>query len=679
MTTPSLSAVARYVRRLGDQDLRALADRQLLDRFTCAHEEPAFAELVRRHGPMVLAVCRRVLGNPHDAEDAFQAAFLVLIRRAGSIRQRDSVGGWLYQVAYRVALRARTHRERRRGVSLSDDVPGPSPEPPGGTFAGPLDEEVQRLPEQYRAAVVLCYLEGRTQGEAARLLETTRQAVNSRLKRAREILRHRLARRGLALSGAGVAQILAGGVAQAALPADLVRLTVHSAFQFAANGARALAAAALARGALSAMMTPRLKILSALALVLTLLTVGALFLPSAALGEDPPAATPRAQDDRPKAASQGKPAPQPGGKRKPRFSCILLWMEGGPSQFETFDLKPGHPNGGEFKPIDTVVKGVQISEHLPRLARLTNHLAIIRTLTHREGDHMRGSYLMQTGHVPDPQIDYPNLGAVLAKELGDARPNLPRYFNIAQGHLRRLDDGAGYLGPQYGPIFVAQRTGLGDKQLGVDEALRLPGVEAFEARARGRGKEHHKAVARAFDLGEEKPAVRDAYGRGLFGQSCLLARRLVEAGVPMVEVTLPGWDTHADNFAAVQRLSGTLDAAWSALLKDLHERKRLDETLVIWMGEFGRTPRINVNNGRDHWPFCFSVVLAGGGIKGGQVIGKTSADGIKIEERPVKPVELLATVYRALGVDPTRENRANNGALVPLVDKAAKPVMEVLR
>ncbi|MCI0461931.1 MAG: sigma-70 family RNA polymerase sigma factor [Gemmataceae bacterium] len=679
MTTASLGAVARYVRRLSDQDTRALADRQLLDRFTCARDESAFAELVRRHGPMVLAVCRRILGNPHDAEDAFQAAFLVLARRAGSIRQRDSVGGWLYQVAYRIALRARTRGQRRRVAPLSDDVPEPSAESPADALAGPLGEEVERLPEPYRSAVVLCYLEGRTQGEAARVLETTAQAVNSRLKRAREMLRQRLVRRGLALSGAAVAQALASGAAQAALPADLVRLTVGTAFQFAANGASTLAAADLARGALSAMTTPRLKILSALVLVLTLLAVGALFVPSAAQGEDPTPVTPRAQADKPRPTSQGKPAAQPGAKRKPRFSCILLWMEGGPSQFETFDLKPGNPNGGPFKPLGTAVKDIQISEHLPQLAKLTNHLAIIRTLTHKEGDHNRATYLMRTGHAPDLQIDYPSLGAVLAKELGDARPTLPRYFSIAAtGFFRRPGDGAGFLGAGYSPLFVGMRA-FGGNQPGPDEALRLPAVEEFEARAKGRGKEHHKAVAKAFDLGEEKPAVRDAYGRGLFGQSCLLARRLVEAGVPMVEVTLPGWDTHGNNFEMVKKLSEQLDPAWSALLKDLHERKRLDQTLVVWMGEFGRTPRINVNKGRDHWPISFPVVLAGGGIKGGQVIGKTSADGVKIEEGPVKPVELLATIYRAVGVDPTRENRASNGALVPLVEKAAKPIMEVLR
>ena len=188
-----------------------------------------------------------------------------------------------------------------------------------------------------------------------------------------------------------------------------------------------------------------------------------------------------------------------------------------------------------------------------------------------------------------------------------------------------------------------------------------------------------KAVAKAFDLGEEKPALRDAYGRDGFGQGCLLARRLGEAGVAVVEVVMGGWDTHADAFAAVEKLSARLDAGWSSLLKDLQERKLLDEVLVVWMGEFGRTPRVNGNGGRDHWPFSFCVVLAGRGIKGGQAIGATNADGTKVVENPVQPPELLATVYTALGVDPTRANLSNTGRLVRLVEKGAKAVRAALR
>jgi uncharacterized protein (DUF1501 family) len=204
-------------------------------------------------------------------------------------------------------------------------------------------------------------------------------------------------------------------------------------------------------------------------------------------------------------------------------------------------------------------------------------------------------------------------------------------------------------------------------------------VEAFEAQAKGRGEKLRKAVAKAFDLNEEKEEVRTAYGPDVFGQGCLLARRLVERGVPVVELSMGGWDSHADNFNIVHKRSAILDSALGTLLKDLHERKRLDKTLIVWMGEFGRTPRINAQMGRDHWPNSFSVILAGAGIKGGQVIGKTDADGVRIVERPVTPPELFATIYQALGIDPAKEYRVNDEQKVPLVDAGTKPVREALR
>jgi RNA polymerase sigma factor (sigma-70 family) len=761
MSTASLSAVTRYVRHLSARDLRALTDRQLLDRFTLQQEEEAFTELVRRHGPLVLSVCRRVLGNSHDAEDAFQAAFLVLVKKAGSIRQGDSIAGWLYRVAHRLALRARALGDRRRKqlVPLRDVAAGP--DLPQDGLATSLDEEVRRLPEQYRSAVVLCYLEGRTQAEAARMLATTADAVNSRLKRARELLRQRLTRRGLLLSTAAVAGALAASAARAALPQALVWRTARTALGAATNGRSACRpsalADALARGALQPMTTTKVKILSALALALTLLLTCALAVPAPVLGDDPPASAPEG-GKRPPAQVGEKPVPRPGDKQKPQFSCILLWMDGGPSQIDTFDPKPNHANGKLFKAIDTNVKGIQVSEVLPRLARQMHHLAIIRSLTHREGDHGRGTYLMRTGYPVDGMTEYPALPCVLAKELGNGRkaagsagkeklrpaapadaqqiarligdlkgkqfgarqkamqeleklghaaepalrkaladgpmlelrqrieqllqklegPELPRYFSIAPAaHFSPLAFRPGFLGAQYAPLTLGGGRFGGPQDVG--DVLRLPPVEAFEALAKGRGGQHRKAVARAFDLAEEKAEVRDAYGRTVFGQGCLLARRLVEQGVPVVEVGMQGWDTHGDAVNQVKNRAAVLDAAWSALLKDLHERKKLDTTLIVWMGEFGRTPRINTQLGRDHWPMGFSVVLAGCGIKGGQVIGKTSADATRVEERPVTPAELHATIYQALGIDPTKENRANTGRQVPLVEKGARAVKEALR
>jgi RNA polymerase sigma factor (sigma-70 family) len=673
MTLASLSAVTRFVRRVAERDAHCLTDQQLLDRFTRHRDEAAFADLVRRHGPMVLSVCRRVLGHEQDAEDVFQAAFLVLVRKAGSIRQQQSVGGWLFRVCYRLALRARASgsRRRERPTAPADLAALAAAAPPRDPLQPALDEALQRLPEPYRAAAVLCYVEGRTQAEAARLLVTTPDAVNSRLRRARELLRQRLAQCGLILSGT-LGGVLGAGTADAAVSPELAQRTACAALRFAVNpaacGASALAIT-LARGALRAMTTTKLKLLSLFALALALLTAGAMSLP--ALGDDPPAGAP-AKAKGAGVAAPDRPAPPGKGKPTKRRACIILWMSGGPSQFETFDLKPGAMTGGPFRPIKTATKGVEISEHLPRLARLTNHLAIIRSLSHREGDHARASFLMHTGYHHDGAIHYPGLGAVLAKQLGDARPGLPSYVRLngmVPPFLR--GPGPGFLGPQYGPVDV-EPTGPG-------ETPALPPAAAFEAQRKGRGDQVRKAVAKAFDLEKENPPLRDAYGRNAFGQGCLLARRLVEAGVPVVEVTMGGWDTHANSFEALKKLSGQLDAGWSALLKDMDERKMLDEVVIVWMGEFGRTPRINAQQGRDHYPLCSSVVLAGRGIKGGQVLGATDADGIKVAALPVKPPELLATVYTALGIDPTLQNMSNTGRPVRLVEKGTSPVRQALR
>jgi RNA polymerase sigma factor (sigma-70 family) len=661
MTAASASAVVDCVRQFAARDPRALTDQQLLDRFTLDQDEAAFAELVRRHGPMVLSVCRRVLRHDQDAEDAFQASFLVLARKAGSIRRRDAIAAWLHQVAHRLALRARAagDRQPRQFTALTEEcaTPGPSRDPLGAE----LDEELQRLPERYRSAVVLCYLEGRTQIEVARILATTPDAVNSRLKRARDLLRRRLTQHGLTLSCVALVERLATSAARAALPAVLVQFTARVAREFAINqastsGASALALA-LAKGALRGMFSTKLKLaLSGLLVLLALLTSGALLVSSPPPGEKPARQQPEPAED---------PAPPAEARAKPRRACIILWMNGGPSQLDTFDPKPGHLNGGLVRAINTKSKGVQISDHLPHLAKQTEHLAIIRSLTHREGDHRRATHLMQTGYEPNGVLAYPPLGCVLAKELGDGLTALPRYVNIGG------EGDPGFLGPRYAPLRV------GGKRDDAGAEFPLPAAEAFEALEKGKGEAMRKGVASAFDLKQEKAEVRDAYGRSPFGQGCLLARRLVEAGVPVVEVTLGGWDMHANVPAELPKLGAELDAGMAALLKDLHERKRLDSTLVLWMGEFGRTPKINMNMGRDHWPAGFSAVLAGCEIKGGRVIGKTSADGMTVEERPVTPPELLATVYKALGINLSSKNRTPGGQQVPLVEKGTRPVNEL--
>jgi hypothetical protein len=386
--------------------------------------------------------------------------------------------------------------------------------------------------------------------------------------------------------------------------------------------------------------------------------------------------------------------------RKP--SCILLWMSGGPSQTDTFDLKPGHKNGGPYKEIATSVPGVKVGEHLPRLAGQMQHLAVVRSMKTREGDHGRATYHLRTGNLPQGAIEFPTLGALVSRER-DRPADLPGYVSVTpQGALAGAALSAGFLGPRYAPLIVGGEGG----ELRVRNLGRAGEVSAAQARERlellrdlesdfldsrpGIATASHRsayeravrlmgpAAARAFDLREEPDRLRDAYGRGAFGQGCLLARRLVERGVPFVEVALGGWDTHFNNFAAVRELCGTLDAAWATLMADLKERGLLGQTLVVWMGEFGRTPVINSRRGRDHYPNAWSVVLGGGGIKGGQVVGATSKDGLAVTERPVSVPDLLATVCRALGIDFEKQNLSNVGRPIRIVDKAGKPIKEVL-
>jgi len=397
---------------------------------------------------------------------------------------------------------------------------------------------------------------------------------------------------------------------------------------------------------------------------------------------------------------------------RPKKSCILLWMSGGPSQLDTFDLKPGHVNGGPFKPIATRVPGIQISEHLPKIAKFTDQMAILRSLHSKEGDHGRATYLLRTGYLPQGPIRYPSIGALLSKELGEERSELPNFVSIAP--FRVLNEGAfgsGFLGPKHAPLVVGERAG-GPGPNNADRALRvedmtpsaLVGKDHTDARidllrqvqrdfvarhtdapALSHQSAYDRAVrlmhtpaGKAFDLTEEKATLRDAYGRNLFGQGCLLARRLVERRVPFIEVTLNGWDTHGGNAVGVRNLSQTVDAGWSALMSDLKERGLLSSTLIVWMGEFGRTPKFPRPDGREHWPNSFSAVLAGGGIKGGQVIGDTGPDGAVIKDRPVAVPELLATVCEALGIDHQKQNLSNVARPIRIVAPGTKAVREAL-
>jgi hypothetical protein len=402
-----------------------------------------------------------------------------------------------------------------------------------------------------------------------------------------------------------------------------------------------------------------------------------------------------------------------------RRQCVLLWMSGGPSQIDTFDLKPGHENGGPYREIATAAPGLKISEHLPKLAAEARHLAVIRGLSSKEGDHSRGTYLMRTGHQPTGPIRFPSLGSLISKELGEAG-ELPAYVSIAPNTTFSPDAfAAGFLGPRFAPLTVAATTGFqqvqtpaaagGFAELGVDDLKPATGVESSRADGRldlwrslqddflGRHRTasplahdtaYRQAVrmmrskaARAFNLADEPQSVREAYGKGRFGQGCLMARRLIESGVPFVEVThgglgALGWDTHQDNFASVKTLSAELDSGWATLLKELNDRGLLESTTVIWMGEFGRTPKINANRGRDHFPAVSTCVLAGGGIQGGRAYGRTSSDGLEVEDGKVEIGDVLATLCRALRIDPKRQNISEVGRPIRIAE--GTPVEAVL-
>lgn len=366
-------------------------------------------------------------------------------------------------------------------------------------------------------------------------------------------------------------------------------------------------------------------------------------------------------------------------------ACILLWMQGGPSQFETWSPKPNHENGGGTKAIATAVPGIELSENLPRLAEMMRELCVIRSVSSKEGSHPRATFLLHTGYLPVPTVKHPTLGALVAKELGDPNDDLPGFVRVGRG---RGSDGGGLLGVEYDPFLMTDPARLPDNtalmttESRYERRLRLLGKMDDQFAERGARKEvadHRKLYDKAarlvtsprmeaFDLNREPAAVRDAYGRGEFGNSCLLARRLIEAGVPCVEVGLGNWDTHEGNFDRSRQLCGQMDGPAAQLIADLKQRGMLDSTLVIWMGEFGRTPRVNPRGGRDHFPRAFSVALAGGGVRGGQVIGSTDPSGSEVDNRPVGVADLFRTFCHSLGMPADKENMSGIGRPIRVVD-----------
>jgi hypothetical protein len=388
-------------------------------------------------------------------------------------------------------------------------------------------------------------------------------------------------------------------------------------------------------------------------------------------------------------------AEQPAAKAR---SCILLWLDGGPSHLETFDLKPNAPAEvrGPFQAIATNCDGIQISELLPETATICDKLAIVRSMTSPLGEHGLANHYMLTGYKPSPVLDHPSFGSVVAHVRG-GKPILPPYVAIPEARQA----GAGFLGQAYEPFVTGgdpSRPEFRVRDLeyfpSVDEARlqrRYEFLAEFDAvRARvessdlpsdGRFERAYRLVTtpaarQAFDLSAEPANVRGRYGPRMFGQSCLLARRLVERGVPFVTVVNTGWDTHEgltlhlrDGFAGAKvgvGLAPTFDAGFAALVRDLSDRGMLDETLVIAMGEFGRTPKLNTRGGRDHWPRVFSVILAGGGVRGGQVIGSSDRVGESPHDTPVTPNDLACSVYSLLGIDQAYELHTSDGRPVPV-------------
>lgn len=378
-------------------------------------------------------------------------------------------------------------------------------------------------------------------------------------------------------------------------------------------------------------------------------------------------------------------------------AVILLWMGGGMSHLDTFDPHPGTDQGGPFQAIQTTAEEIQISEHLPRIAEQFKHLSLIRSLTSNEFDHSRATHQMHTGYVPISSIQHSTIGSIVAKYKGRSPrdENLPPYVSIG------IDWAAGYLGPRYAPYYIGNAQEA-DANLVVPRGLgrrrfrsRLRLLREFDRSFKNRHPKnealstyaaHYNAAllmmrpktARVFDLDAEPSAVRAAYGEAsAFGQGCLLARRLVQAGVRFVEVSLGGWDTHQDNFGTVENKSPELDRAVSTLVQDLRKRGLFDRTVVLLTSEFGRTPRINANQGRDHYPQVWSAVIGGGGILPGRLVGK-SDNGLAVAERPVRVGDLHATLCKALGIDYTQTNYSPEKRPFRIVkDPAARPISEL--
>lgn len=374
-------------------------------------------------------------------------------------------------------------------------------------------------------------------------------------------------------------------------------------------------------------------------------------------------------------------------------SLVVLWMNGGQSHVDTWDPKVGAV-AGPHKAIKTATPGLSISEHMPELARISKKLCIVRGLAHKEGNHQRANALLHTSYSPSPTVDHPSLGGWISKRLGPPQGGLPAFVSLGGP-----SHSAGFLGVQHGP-FVLQKPGTLPQNVsyapGVDQARfdsRLKLLDAMEAdfaqktgdpKVEGRRALTTQAVGlmrapdiSAFDLASVPKATVEAFGDSDFGRGCLVASRLVAAGTRYVEVALDGWDTHTDNFGRTKKLMGVLDPAFASLVKELEQRHLLQSTTIVLMSDFGRTPRINANDGRDHHPSASSVVLAGAGIRTGQVIGETDSQGDKVVAKGLSVPSLVATLASVLGLDPADAAISPAGRPISLSD-GGTPARELL-
>ena len=394
---------------------------------------------------------------------------------------------------------------------------------------------------------------------------------------------------------------------------------------------------------------------------------------------------------------------QAGEIRKQQRAMILLWMDGGPSQFESFNPKPGSPNQGPAKTISTALPGIEFADFWPNVARVADQISFIRSMRSGEADHFRAIKLVRSGYPINPTIAYPTWGSVVAMERFEASFELPAFVRIGKPRIKTRDINAGVLGAKYESFKIGEPGKLPDdvlprvstdvlnRRLALTDALDAEFARTGAPKVVKEKKDIYDRTSRfvtsprldVFSLESERDSLRDAYGRTTFGQGCLLARRLVEAGVSFVEVFChgskndAGWDTHGNGFRDTPNLCGEADPAFATLITDLRQRGMLENTLVVWMGEFGRTPKIKKDGGRDHYAKGWLTALAGGGIQPGRVIGSTDKDGVDVTERPVSVPDLYMTFCHCLGIDHEKEYVTADDQPLKLVEEGGEVVEEL--